>query len=109
MAGIERYSAPTLEAARLLGGRIRLARHARHWTVEELAGRVGVTKKTMLKVESGDPTVRLGVAFEAARLTGVPLFDPDPGRRAAEQDSVRRQLALLPTRAQPLPDVDDNF
>lgn len=109
MGGMGRYSAATLEATRLLGGRIRLARHARHWSLDELAGRVGVTRKTMLKVERGDPSVGLGVAFEAARLTGVPLFDPDPARRAAEAESVRRQLALLPTRAQPLPDVDDDF
>jgi transcriptional regulator with XRE-family HTH domain len=109
MAESNRLSAASVETARILGGRIRLARHRRGWTVAELASRVGVTPKTMLKVESGDPSVRLGAAFEAAVLTGVPLFTPDPRQRALEWTNVEQQLALLPARAQPLPEVDDNF
>jgi transcriptional regulator with XRE-family HTH domain len=109
MATRKTYSAATLEAARVLGGRIRLARHARGWTLAELAERVGVNRNTLLKVETGDPSVRLGVAFEAAVVTGVPLFDPDPRLRARERTNVEEQLALLPTRARPLPEVDDDF
>jgi transcriptional regulator with XRE-family HTH domain len=109
MAEANRLSAATVEAARILGGRVRLARHRRGWTIAELASRVGVTPKTMLKVESGDPTVRLGVAFEAAVLTGVPLFASDPRQRALERTNVEQQLALLPARARPLPEVDDDF
>jgi len=102
-------SSATVEAARILGGRIRLARHRRGWTLEELASRVGVTSRTMIKVESGNPSVRLGVAFEAAVLTGVPLFDPEPGRRSLEHQITQQQLALLPARVRPLPTIDDDF
>lgn len=72
-------------------------RRRRGWTAEELAERVGVSPKTLRKVEHGDPTVALGIALEAAALVGVPLVaDPDdlPSVRAREQD----RLALLPRR-----------
>ena len=105
----EAFSAATIEAARILGGRVRVARHARGWTVAQLAERVGVAPNTLLKVEAGDPSVRLGIAFEAAVVTGVPLFDADPRRRALERAHVQEQLALLPARAHPLPEVDDDF
>jgi transcriptional regulator with XRE-family HTH domain len=98
-----------LEAAKLLGTRVRLARRARRWTVVELAERVGVSEATMLKVEHGDPGVRLGIALEAAALVGVPLFDDDPARRASEAARVEDRLALLPQRVRRPPDVDDDF
>lgn len=103
------FSPPAIEAARLLGARIRLARRERRWTLQELADRVGVTHVTMRKVERGDPSVGLGVAFEAAALTGVPLFDPDPSRRAAEARRVEDRLAVLPRRVRRPTEVDDDF
>lgn len=109
MSARNTYSPLALEAARVLGGRIRLARHARGWTITELAERVGVTRTTMQKVEAGEPSVRLGVALEAAVVTGVPLFEADLRSAAIEATGVRQQLALLPARARPLPTVDDDF
>lgn len=103
------FSPPAAEAARLLGARIQLARRERRWTLQELADRVGVTHVTMRKVERGDPSVGLGVAFEAAALTGVPLFDPDPARRSAEARRVEDRLALLPQRVRRPTEVDDDF
>lgn len=73
-----------------------MARRERRWTLQELAERVGVTAVTMRKVERGDPSVRLGIAFEAAVLTGVPLFDADAARRRAEARRVEDRLAVLP-------------
>jgi transcriptional regulator with XRE-family HTH domain len=102
------YSTVTQEAARLLGASVRLARHERRWTVQELADRVGVTHTTIRKVERGDLTVALGTAFEAAALLGVPLFHEDATRRSLEAGRVADRLAVLPkivrTRA-----VDDDF
>jgi transcriptional regulator with XRE-family HTH domain len=83
-------------AAQLLGARIQLARRQRRWTLQELADRAGVTAVKMRKVERGDPSVRLGIAFEAAALTGVPLFDPDPLRIRLEAERIGDRLALLP-------------
>jgi DNA-binding XRE family transcriptional regulator len=99
----------TLEAAKLLGVSVRLARQEHRWTVAELAERVGVSEATMLKVEHGDPGVRLGIAFEAAALVGVPLFDEDRSRRALEAARVDDRLAVLPQRVRQPAEVDDDF
>ncbi len=99
----------TVEAARLLGARVRLARRERHWTLQELAERVGVTHVTMRKVERGDLTVGLGVAFEAAAVLGVPLFHEDRARRALEAGRVEDRLAVLPVLVRKRTEIDDDF
>jgi transcriptional regulator with XRE-family HTH domain len=99
----------TREATRLLGARIRLARRERRWTLQELAERVGVTAVTLRKVERGDPSVRLGIVFEAAALTGVPLLGEDPATRQAEAGRVEDRLAVLPQRVRRPTEVDDDF
>jgi transcriptional regulator with XRE-family HTH domain len=106
---IHPLSPQAVEASRLLGARIQLARRERRWTLQELAERVGVTAVTMRKVERGDPSVRLGVAFEAAALTGVQLFDPDPARRRLEAERVGDRLAVLPRLVRRPTEIDDDF
>lgn len=103
------YSPAADEAAHLLGRRIAVARRERRWTLGELAERVGVTRVTMRKVERGDPTVRLGVAFEAAALLDIPLFDADPSRRRLEARRLDDRLAVLPQAVRPRTKVDDDF
>jgi transcriptional regulator with XRE-family HTH domain len=103
------YSPIALEAARLLGARIRLARTERRWTINELASRIGVTPPTVRKIERGDPSVRLGAAFEAAAVVGVVLFHADPQRRGAEMERVVDRLTLLPERVRRPREVDDDF
>jgi len=109
MSRTANYSPPTQEAAALLGARIRLGRRERRWTLEELAARVGVGVVTMRKIERGDPSVRLGAVFEAATLTGVPLFDEDPSRLSLEAARIHDRLALLPSRVRKPMEVDDAF
>jgi transcriptional regulator with XRE-family HTH domain len=99
----------TTEATRLLGARIQLARRERRWTLQELADRVGVTAVTMRKIERGDPSVRLGAAFESAALTGVPLFDESGPRRRLEAERVDDRLAVLPRHVRRPVEVDDDF
>jgi transcriptional regulator with XRE-family HTH domain len=99
----------TSEAARLLGERIQLGRRERRWTLQELAERVGVSIPTMRKVERGDPGVGLGIAFEAATLTGVPLFHEDPSRLSLETARVEDRLAVLPRLVRKPAEVDDDF
>src|SRR3954447_24826652 len=103
------YSPRTLEAAELLGARIRLARRERRWTLEELAERVGIGVVTMRKIEQGDPSVGLGFAFEAANLTGVALFHEDPSRLALESARTEDRLAVLPKSVRKPREVDDDF
>jgi transcriptional regulator with XRE-family HTH domain len=109
MAKRNAHSPNSSEAARLLGERIQLGRRERHWTLQELAERVGVSIPTMRKVERGDPGVGLGTAFEAATLTGVPLFHPDPSRLSLETARVEDRLAVLPRLVRKPAEVDDDF
>lgn len=109
MAHRRTYSPITVHAASLLGARVRLARHERGWTVQELADRIGVTQPTMRKIERGDPTVGLGVAFEAATVVGVPLFDEDRSRLRLERSRVEDRLALLPQLVRKPAPADDDF
>lgn len=103
------YSSPTTEALRLLGARIRQGRLERRWTVAELADRVGISVVTMRRIERGAPTVEIGVAFEAAALVGVALFDSDALARRLEAERVDNRLAVLPKAARRPADVDDDF
>lgn len=103
------YSPRTIETAELLGARIRLGRRERHWTLNELAERVGIGVVTMRKIEHGDPSVRLGAVFEAASLTGVALFDEDPARVSLEAARIQDRLALLPSRIRKPRKLDDAF
>src|SRR5689334_16300244 len=103
------YSPRTLDAAALLGSRIRLGRRERRWTLEELAHRVGVGVVTMRKIERGDPSVGLGLAFEAASVTGVPLFAEDPSRLSLEAARVDDRLAVLPRLVRRSTQADDDF
>jgi transcriptional regulator with XRE-family HTH domain len=109
MTATDKYFPQTVEAAGLLGARIRLGRRERRWTLEELAERVGVGVVTMRKIERGDPSVRLGSVFEAANLTGVALFDEDPSRKSLEAARIDDRLALLPSRIRKPANVDDAF
>ena len=96
-------------AARLFGGRIREARIERHMRLIDLAQRVGVGEDTMRKIERGDPTVGLGVAFEAAAIVGVPLFDEEMPRVERELRRVDDRLSLLPKSVRKGKPVDANF
>lgn len=94
---------------KILGAQIRAARLERRMTVAELAERVGVSAKTMSNVERGDPKTAVGTVFEAAIIVGIPLF----AEGAAESDralaTIEGRLRLLPQRARPAPEVDDDF
>ena len=103
------FSPLTVEAGRLLGARIKLARVERRWTLQELADRIGVTHTTMRKVERGDLSVGLGVAFEAATIVGVTLFDDDQTRRSVELGRVADRLALLPKATRKSVTINDDF
>jgi transcriptional regulator with XRE-family HTH domain len=100
-----------VEAARLLGARIRLARRERRWSQAELAERAGITARTIYKIEHGDLSVGLGAAFEAAALLGVPLFHAERSQLGSDLDRTEARSALLPrpTRARSTDEVNDDF
>ena len=87
------------DAVVVLGQQIKAARFARKWTASELAARIGVDRRTVAAIETGDPAVSIGNVFNAADILGVSLFGAED---RAELSRLRREgrdrLALLPTR-----------
>ena len=106
MAKRHSFSPLTIDAAQVLGQRIRLERLEKRWTVEELAERVGVARRTIWSLEKGALSVSLGTAFEAAAIVGVPLFAEDDEGLNSLMTGLR--LAVLPSSARRRK-VDDNF
>jgi transcriptional regulator with XRE-family HTH domain len=90
------YSRVTLQAMRLLGAQVRLARKQRGMTESELAERAGVARSTLQLIEKGNPKVEIGLAFEAAILAGVGLFAPEASTLAPLIEHVTDKIALLP-------------
>jgi transcriptional regulator with XRE-family HTH domain len=104
-----RYSRATLEALTLLGRLIRTARIERGWSAQLLAERAGISRPLLQRIEKGDPRSGIGAVFEAATLTGVALFEPEPGRlgrHIADQDS---RLRLLPKAVHKKRAIVDDF
>ncbi len=104
------YSKYTVEAIRLLGRQIRLGRKQKRWSERELAERAGIARATLQKIEKGDPTSAIGLAFEVAALAGVKLFDADLERLAGLRAQADAGLSLLPGHTHaPRPALDDDF
>ncbi len=70
----------------LYGERIKTARVRRRWSKEELAVRVGVERRTIMRLESGAPGVGLGVFLTAIWVLG--LWDTVQDVAAPESDKV---------------------
>lgn len=91
-------SRASADALVVLGNQVKLARHARGWTIADLAARLGINPRTVAHIESGSPTVAIGTVFNAAFTVGVNLF----GLEGPELARARRQgedtLALLPSK-----------
>lgn len=104
------YLPNVTEAAQLLGEQIRRARRARRWSQRELAERAGITPGTLIKIERGDLSVRLGTTFEVASLVGVPLFHADRSLLTLDLDRTQARSTLLAERVRPRKeDLKDEF
>jgi transcriptional regulator with XRE-family HTH domain len=105
---------PTLlpRVARLLGGfgeNLKLARLRRKYSADSVAQRAGITRRTLSKVEQGDPGVALGVY---ARVMQVLRLEGDLSHLAVD-DVLGRKLqdaGITPKRRAPkkesMPSVD---
>ena len=104
------YSRYTGDALILLGRLIKLGRQKRHWSADELAERVGISRPTLRKIESGYPNCSIGLVFEAASLVGIPLFDSDTKTIANHLVRTADMLTILPQSVRTRDgDVDDDF
>jgi transcriptional regulator with XRE-family HTH domain len=75
-----------------VGARLRAARHARNWTLEDLAGRAGLSVSTLSRLEAGKRQASLELLLPLTRQLGIriddllPAISPDPRvRRAVER------------------------
>lgn len=85
-------------------------RKERDLTLDDLAGRLGISTPTVRKLLEGSPQVSIGTYFEAAHLLGVPLFDPVPQRFASIAARTAEIDALLPKRIRNRTEaIDDDF
>ncbi|WP_293535106.1 helix-turn-helix transcriptional regulator [Phenylobacterium sp.] len=90
------YSRYGREAVGVLGYLIRIHRLERKLSVAEVAERVGVSRYLIQRIESGDPRCAIGVAFEAASILGVTLFEEDRYKLTARIREQEEKLRLLP-------------
>ena len=90
------YARYTTEGIVLLGKMIRHGRKQRKMTEMELAERLGIARSTLQRMERGDPTVEMGITFEAAALVGVKLFDSDEKGINRLSDRMDDRIAVLP-------------
>jgi len=98
----------TTQALITFGEMIRAGRIARRWSQQGLAERLGTSRFTLSKIESGDPSVAIGTVFEAASLVGIPLLGDTQDQRASHARAVTAEVALLPSRVRERI-VDDDF
>ncbi|HEY5200876.1 MAG TPA: helix-turn-helix transcriptional regulator [Acidothermaceae bacterium] len=106
------YSAQTLDTVRVLGLEIARARRARRWPAQELATRAGISRATLSAVESGVPTVAIGVVFEVAVLVGIDLLGASAQQLPGLIEASRNRLELLPASVRARAsdtEGDDNF
>ncbi|MES9905003.1 MAG: helix-turn-helix transcriptional regulator [Sedimenticola sp.] len=99
MAKVTRtYSNRTLQAIKIFASQIRIARKKHHWSVAELAERVGTTRPTIQQIEQGNPATGLGLYFEAANILGILLFEANEHQMTVIQKNLDMSLSLLPKR-----------
>lgn len=97
----KRVIAPTraaTDALVVLGSQLRLARHQRNWTAEDLGERVGVGPRTITAMERGAPGVAIGTVFSVATVLGVPLFGAEDDELARMRRRGEERIALIPSR-----------
>jgi DNA-binding XRE family transcriptional regulator len=110
MAKQRTYSRYAQEAVILLGEQIKLGRKQCKWTEKNLADRAGVSRATLQKIEKGEMSCAVGLAFEVATLVGVNLFDHNTLPLSKQMEHTRDKIALLPQRIKTkVKEVDDDF
>lgn len=56
---------------RVYGARLRTARIRRRWSQADLAARMNVERRTVARLEKGDPGVSMSVLLSALRVLGL--------------------------------------
>lgn len=61
----------TMEKLALMGEQIKLARMRRHYPIQVIADRAGISRATLWKVEKGDPGVAVGIYAKVLKAIGL--------------------------------------
>jgi len=77
-----------------VGARLRAARHARGWTLEELATPAGVSVSTLSRLESGKRQASLELLLPLTRRLGIRIDDPLP-TETRDPDSPMQALKIV--------------
>lgn len=109
MPRIRTYSRTTRITITMLGNLIRIGRIQRRMTANDLAERIGISRATLNRIEMGEPTSAIGIAFEAALIVGVRLFEYDERVLEIHARYLDEKLTLLPRNTRNKPDFDDDF
>lgn len=81
----------TESAAEILGKNLKTARLRRNESAEFAANKLGISRKTLLRLEKGDTTISLGIFLECLNLYGfeeqlLNLANPDEDKNGRELD-----------------------
>jgi len=75
-----------------------------------LSERAGISRRTLQKIERGDPKCETGLVFEVANIVGVKLFsDEENSIRYTFGRHIGEKLALLPKRVRRSVKINDDF
>ncbi|VAW22290.1 HipB protein @ Antitoxin HigA [hydrothermal vent metagenome] len=80
-----------LKILQLVGENIRLARKRRKLTTLQVSERADIDRKTLYKIENGDPKVSFGAYFNVLRVLGL----QDDFLKLAADDEFGRKLQDL--------------
>lgn len=86
------------DAIATLGERVRIARKRRRLTMEEMAARMFVTRKTLARVEAGEPGVTLAVLASALWVLGLDRDLLEMAVPERDKAGIFREQQQLPQR-----------
>jgi transcriptional regulator with XRE-family HTH domain len=95
------------DAVSRLGDHIRIARKRREMTLEDLASRMFVTRKTLSRLENGDPGVSLAVLASALWALGFEQDIMEIAHPEKDKVGIYREQQRLPKRVRPSKTMDD--
>ncbi|MEA2083429.1 MAG: helix-turn-helix domain-containing protein [Thermodesulfobacteriota bacterium] len=90
-----------------LGERIRIARKRRAVTMENMASRMFVTRKTLARLENGDPGVSLAVFTSALWVLGLEKDLHEIAVPEHDKVGIYRERQRLPKRVRPTKGKDE--
>ncbi len=93
-----------------LGEHIRIARKRREMTLEDMASRMFVTRKTLSRLENGDPGVSLAVLASALWVLGFEKDLMEIANPEKDKVGIHLERRRLPKRVRPSkPKLDLDF